>query len=135
MFLSSRRPKREVLRVKVEGSENEFELWLLEPTLLGRAMRYPNKAVAEDGAEGKNLTEIARHLLTLRKDPLAKEGNLSQEVILEEDRKQTVRYTVKQLIAHGAWDKFVKRRKLSAKGVNIDHVFDLTPDEIRTLKL
>lgn len=136
MFLTGKRPDREVIFVKPDRNSNEMELWLIEPKFMARVKRLPRTVQTADGKEYANLDEAARALLLHAGDELASSTSLKMPPNLADmPERQVIRMTMKQLYDADCWAEFAKMRGIDPDAFPLSAEFDLTRGEIETLRI
>ncbi len=122
MKVYRKQPERELIILKTD-SANEYELYVITPTLVGSVRKEgTQRIVTEDGQHFTNINSAARYLLDQTGDDLAK--------TLNPHMKKTsvkVEITGVELLRAEKWNQFCKMRKIdlgNTKAINKRYYLD-----------
>lgn len=133
MKIYQKKPQRDVIIVKPDADDNEYEFWIITPVMIGGARKVgTQRVITDDNQQFTNLNSAARYLLENANEP---ELAAAQPLWMKRDTKR-IEIVGLDLIESGKWAEFCKLRKMDVRNTDaMGKRYFLTQDEAKNLKV
>lgn len=133
MKIYQKKPLRDVIIVKPDADDNEYEFWIITPVKIGGARKVgTQRIITDDNQQFTNLNSAARYLLEQISE---KELAAGLPLWMKRDSKR-IEVVGLDLIESGKWTEFCKLRKMDVRNTEaMGKRYFVTQDEAKQLRI